>query len=295
MQVHSHRVALMRAALAAASHGWCVFPVLPNGKRPALRNWEGRTTTETERIRRCWSTGSYNVGIATGRSNLVVVDLDVPKLGQHAPVEWRQDSVTCGQDVLGMLAERDGASYAQTLDTYAVHTASGGLHLYYQSPRNAELRNTAGRLGWLVDTRAAGGYVIAEGSRVDGAEYRGLSDRTPAPLPAWLERRLIEHPMPPLIAPQLADPQRRHRYASAALRAEVHRVLIAREGTRNDTLVRAAFALGQLVGAGLLPAMVVTETLMAAGQVAGLGARECRATIQSGLRSGTRRPRGGVA
>ena len=71
--------ALMSYALACASRGWHVFPLAPGGKRPAIKQWEQRATTDPDRIRRCWGTGGYNIGIATGPSNLVVVDLDIPK------------------------------------------------------------------------------------------------------------------------------------------------------------------------------------------------------------------------
>ena len=56
-------------------------------------------------------------------------------------------------------------------------------------------------------------------------------------------------------------------YALAALREETRRIAIARPGTRNDTLNRAGFSLGQLVAAGLLPpAAVITALASAAGR-----------------------------
>ena len=33
-------------ALDAASRGWHVFPVIPGDKRPAVRDWEARATTD---------------------------------------------------------------------------------------------------------------------------------------------------------------------------------------------------------------------------------------------------------
>lgn len=185
------------------------------------------------------------------------------------------------------------------LDTYAVRTGSGGLHLYFRASETAELRNTAGQLGWLIDTRAAGGYVVGAGSIVRGRRYELLNDREPAPLPGWIAGRLTA-PSPAATAHSAWEllrrgADKRTRYANAALTAEVQRVLEAGEGTRNDTLVRAAFALGQLVGAGVLPDDLVTEALTAAGQAIGLSPRECAATIASGLRSGRARPRGGAA
>ena len=63
----------------------------------------------------------------------------------------------------------------------------------------------------------------------------------------------------------------------AALRAETERVAAARPGTRNDTLNRAAFSLGQLVAAGLLPPIPVITGLIGAAMHAGLSEAEARA------------------
>jgi hypothetical protein len=57
-------------------------------------------------------------------------------------------------------------------------------------------------------------------------------------------------------------------------------------GTRNDTLNRAAFALGRLVGAGMLDAWAVRRELEEAARYAGLGRTETRRTIRSGLTAG---------
>ena len=78
----------------------------------------------------------------------------------------------------------------------------------------------------------------------------------------------------------------------AALRDETRLVATARPGTRNDTLNRAAFSLGQLVAAGLLPPLAVVSTLASAAERAGLPTDEARRTIRSGLAAGARCPRG---
>ena len=80
-------------------------------------------------------------------------------------------------------------------------------------------------------------------------------------------------------------------YALAALRGEVERVLIARPGTRNSTLNEAAFALGQLTAAGILPHRLAWDALTRAAASIGLPPREASRTIASGLNSGTRKPR----
>jgi hypothetical protein len=101
--VSPDRHRLLTAALAAAAQGFHVFPLRPGTKRPALhgekscprtgpcrdghRGWEQRATTDLGRIRQCWSAAPFNIGIATGPSGLVVVDLDTPK----APADVAKD------------------------------------------------------------------------------------------------------------------------------------------------------------------------------------------------------------
>jgi hypothetical protein len=85
---------------------------------------------------------------------------------------------------------------------------------------------------------------------------------------------------------------RRTRYAEAAVRGECRKVATATTGTRNQTLNTAAFSLGQLVAEpGLLDAGAVTSALLDAALRAGLGDKEARATIRSGLSGGLQRPR----
>ncbi len=71
---------------------------------------------------------------------------------------------------------RDAPPPRTSIDaTYTVGTGSSGTHLYYRHPPiGPELRNTTGErggLGWKVDTRAHGGYVVAAGSTVAGRPY----------------------------------------------------------------------------------------------------------------------------
>ena len=74
-----HRPDLLTAALGYSARGWRVFPLVPGEKRPAVTDWETRATTEAHRIRRCWGTGDYGIGIACGPSGLLVLDLDTAK------------------------------------------------------------------------------------------------------------------------------------------------------------------------------------------------------------------------
>ena len=218
----------------------------------------------------------------------MVLDLDRPKPGTVAPAAYRHPGIRDGGDVLAVLA--DANDQPLPVETYTVRTRSDGSHLYFTTPPGITLRNSAGRLGWLIDTRAHGGYVVAAGSIVSGRAYTALVDIGPAPLPGWLAERLTDpEPVPAdSTATGVGNPTA---YAAAALRGELDRVLAAQRGRRNQTLNTAAFALGQLVAAGLLSHQLADDALTLAGQAIGLPASECAKTIRSGLDSGARTPR----
>jgi hypothetical protein len=283
------------AALDLAARGWPVFPLVPGGKVPAVKSWERRATTDPDRIRRCWAAGPYNIGLATGPAGLVVIDLDLAKTGERPPEPWNLPGIASGLDVLAAVAESTGQPLP--LDTHTVTTASGGLHLYFAAPSDVEYRNSAGKLGWHIDTRAHGGYVVAPGSVVDGRRYAVTEALPVADLPAWLAERLRPTPPPPPPAPvRVPSADRRGRYLDAAVAAEVARVEGAAPGDRNQKLYEAAVALGQLVAGGCLTEQDVRDALLhaAAGYIAanpGLRWHKANGTITSGLRAGARRPR----
>ncbi|MFF4623858.1 bifunctional DNA primase/polymerase [Nonomuraea jabiensis] len=299
----------MPAALAAITRGWRVFPLTPHGKKPlrGFTDWEQHASDDPDRIAAFWARAPYNIGVACGPSNLVVIDLDLPKLGEHPPAKHARDGVTCGQEVFRLLCERRGQPYPGA--TLTVRTRRGGLHLYYTAPESARLRNTAGHkggLGWLIDTRAHGGYVVAAGSYVrqrDGTgPYEIVRDAPPAPLPAWLTEALTPAPPPAPSGDLLGDlpAHRLSKYGEAALRSEADRVAGAPGGSRNYALNLAAFNLGQLVTRRVLPEQVVTAALTRAAELANHrhpelplnSPREIAAVIASGLRAGmTAQPR----
>lgn len=307
----------LHAALSAAERGWPVFPLRPNDKRPAFpdhpadrcagrdprcrtghQGWEPRATTDPDRIRRAWSLAPFNVGIAAGPAGLVVIDLDTRKPDDTAPTPeaWRIDGVGTGEDVLAVLAERAGAPLAELYDTHTVITGRGGRHLYYTAPEGARLGNTAGTLGWLIDTRAHGGYVVAAGSVVNGHRYELAHDASPAPLPAWLFQQLVPATAPQRTAvPVALPPGRRTAYLDAVLTREAEHVTGAASGQRNHAVFMAAQNLGRLVAGGALATDVVTSVLEQAAAVhVGVDRftlAEAQKAIASGLRAGARRPR----
>ena len=296
--------ALLRSALAAAALGWHVLPCATGGKRPALRgNWQELATTSAEQVRAWWARAPYNIGIACGPSGLVVIDLDLPHAGLDPGDPGDPDDPGAlfpltGRDRLARLARKHRQRYPA--DTYLVDTPSGGCHLYFALAGDFQPRNSAGAVAPYIDVRADGGYVIGAGSRVGGRPYTARSGpRVAAPLPPWLGRLITQSPVPPtgsgpaVPPPRLppSDVARGRAYAMAALRAETERVAAARPGTRNDTLNRAAFSLGQLVAAGLLPPIPVITGLIGAARQAGLAEEEASRTVRSGMAGGSRKPR----
>jgi hypothetical protein len=283
---------LLRSALAAVQRGWHVFPCAAGGKRPALRgNWQELATTSPVQVREWWTRAPYNIGIACGPSRLVVIDLDQPDEDEAGDDDGTLFPLS-GADRLSSLARRHGERYPA--GTYTVDTPSGGCHLYFHADGDARARNSAGAIGPQIDVRAAGGYVVGAGSRIGGRAYsarRGPSG--PTPLPGWLAGLVREPPVAEIPEQRVpvGDRAQGHAYALAALRAETGRVASARPGTRNVTLNRAAFSLGQLVAAGLLPPLPVITSLIDAAMHAGLPEDEAVRTVRSGMAAGARKPR----
>lgn len=297
---------LLRSALHTAALGMYVFPLWPRSKMPALhgaetcpgsgactnghQGWETRATRDPALIQRWWQSQPLNIGVATGRSGLHVLDLD-PAHGADPPPEWA--SACDGRDVLALVAERAGQPFPGV--TYTTHTPSGGLHLYFQAPPLVELRNTVARLGWRVDSRGSGGYVVAAGSVLPNGRYELIADCPIAPLPTWLVPLLL-----PPFANHTVDIQLgtdRKAPASdirrdAYLQAIHDSVAAAVPGTRHDVLIRASYSLGRLAAGGDLDPDEARACLhTATGRWQGRPSRKDIRTIEDGLRAGAHRPR----
>ena len=322
----------LTTALDYAARGWRVFPLLPGSKRPATPNhraadcdgtdawcrtghtgWEQRATDRPDWITRAWSSNpAYGVGIACGPSRLIVVDLDTHKPGTEIPEPWHRFGITTGEDVLDHLA---GAHGGTITPTYTVRTVSGGTHLYYAAPADVAYSNTAGKVGWLIDTRARGGYVVAPPTGIGSCAYEIADDRPAAPLPMFLvdlltqDRRPAartsqdrsqdgsEHPARPMrpvgsgrqVRDQSAYVNRVFEIAINGDAANgVAGLLDADEGGRNAALFVAAATVGKLVARGLVAEYAARDRLMAAaaGHIAA-GAytpHDAENTILSGFR-----------
>ena len=281
-------------ALHFAARGWHVFPITPGAKKPpVIDRWETRASTDPDQITRWWRHIPHTIGIATGPSGLVVVDLDTPKLGEPVPDQWATLGIGSGAGVLRALARQHDTTVTPT---YAVTTPSGGWHLYYTAPPGAQLRNTHTTIGWKIDTRAHGGYVVAPSCPVPPGGYELVDDRDPVELPGWLHQALTPKPAAALSARAVAAATNPSGYVAAAVRGEAYRVRTAQPTQHNAVLCRAAYALGQLVGAGLLDHDTARAELTTAADSLISATCDCTPAevarvITAGLAAGARNPR----
>jgi hypothetical protein len=143
----------LKAALAYAQRGWHVFPCLAGLKVPATENGHLDATTDAARIAAWWEENpAYNVAIATGPSGLLVVDVD-PAGVPH----W--------DDLLAAFPDLAQAALAAP----RVATPRQGWHVYFEG----EGPSTVRKLAPGIDTRGAGGYVVAPPSVIDDGKSRG--------------------------------------------------------------------------------------------------------------------------
>jgi len=250
-----------------------VFPCEPRGKRPLgalVPHGLKQATTDLAQIEK-WdrSAPDANLGVVAGIA-FDAFDIDA-----------------AGWPSIARLVNDNGC---MTLGP-AVMTPGGGVHNYFLPT------GLGNRVGFIpgCDWRGAGGYVIAAGSTgANGAEYEWAigPDDDDFPLceaPAWLLELLTKRPLPAPTAPTRQVTV--SAYARRALESECGRIALARQGGRNDQLNRSSFSLGQLVGSGVLNVDDAIDSLLIAAVRAGLEEREARATIASGLKSGTAQPR----
>jgi hypothetical protein len=290
------------AAIAAALRGWPVFPLSAHSKIPAIKQWETDATTDRAQLEEWWSFDpDRNIGIACGPAGLVVIDLDTVR--GPLPDAWSELGVRHGREVLTLLAQWAGE--ADPADTYTVLTPTGE-HRYFLAPTDRRLRNTIGELGHglgpAVDVRAWGGAVAAAGSVrfMAGAPqlYRPHPQRPyePVPLPRWLVSRLTVPPPAPRTPVRLVfGGGRLDAYVAAAVNGETANVTNAQPGVRAITVFKAAAALGELVGAGVLDEQDAINTLLDAASVHdGVDdwtQREARGHVRNGIARGRDNPR----
>ena len=271
------------AARHYVSNGYSILPCV--GKRAAIQ-WaalcERRPTLAD--VNRWRDMGVlHNVGIIGGAvsGNLVIVDLD----GDEA-------------------VDRFTHAFPSLMETYTVQSGSGhGLHLYLRADILPPTKRTSQPWG-NVELRAHGCYVVAPPSihPDTGHRYEVVSRvsikrvLSLTMLANWIDSQNAwrRTPRPQASFESQETPAIEERWARAAFDAECAAVRTAPAGSRNHTLNRAAFKLGQLVGAGKLNRSDVALALFSAAAqlVADDGEPAVNRTIESGLAAGIQSPRG---
>lgn len=250
------------AAIAYAERGWAVFPVAD--KKPLTAHGFRDASCDVERVRDWWrSSPSVGIGWALPRG-LFVLDVD-PRHG--------------GRDSLARLQQQHG----ELPLTLSQQTGGGGLHMIYQAPEGADVRQTASELAEGVDTRAGGkGYIVlAPSLHTSGQRYRWLARVPIADAPRWLLALLG----PPRSAARPDGPaplvRTASRYAAAALAGEANAVASTSEGGRNARLFKAWLRLTRDPDvAPHLPRDQVRATLTRSALIAGLPEDEIRRTLR---------------
>ncbi len=245
--------------------GWSFTPL--NGKVPTLKKWQDRDRETLEQAL-AWA-AKGNVGIRTG-SNSGIVVIDVDPGGDAGPLNLPA--------------------------TATVRTGRDGLHFYYRC--HVPVRNSAGKLGKHIDVKADRGQVVFPGSihPDTGQRYEWFTDFEPwnveiADLPADIIERLAGQERPKRETAAEQSQAKVSRYVKQAIDLECEAIAKASEGQRNDTLNRASFNLGTLIGGGYVERSVIEDALTAAAEQAGLSTSEITATLRSGLDAGVAEPR----
>ena len=220
------------AAVELAERGFYIFPC-GRDKEPLTAHGCHDASASLPVIEAWWARWPRaNLAIACGPSRLVVIDLD----GWAAQSTW------------AALEEVHGACATLMSQTGRI----GGLHLVF-SDEAAQGRNTAGRIGPQIDSKAAGGYVICPPSiHENGRRYDWVGDyRHPAPVPDWVLARLRPPPPPKPEADPPLDPDS-PLLAHARLEGVARRVAETQPGARHQVLFWGAATVGELVAAGLV-------------------------------------------
>jgi hypothetical protein len=287
------------AALFYARLGIRVLPIVPGTQRPLCEHGVHDATCDEAQIRE-WAERwpDANVALAMGcwhghKRKLVAFDIDVRAAESGKPARNGYIALAKLEAELGELPP-----------TPREQTPSGGEHRICAVPEEVEIANTQSEIGDGIDVLSEGKYIVAEPSWRPHGRYEWdallrFVEMEPAMLSdKWIEatRKREDHKSrDQSSAGTTSSTNGNAAYVEAALDDELGKVRAAQRTTRNATLNKAAFALGQLVGAGALSEDRVRDELLAAAHACGLvaddGKRAALATIASGLRAGMAQPR----
>ena len=228
----------------AVRQGWAVFPCCETAarrKKPYIEHGFKEASRDPGVSTRWWQRRSESlIDTPTGEA-FVVLDLDIKRGDAN------------GYDSLDELGQ------AILPNTWLAHTASGGLHVYFD-PDGCDIRNSAGKLAPGLDVRGVGGYIIlpSPGSGYAWDPHWNPDTSALAPAPDWLTGELEQQAKTtprPIIRQPLSP------YAEAALDSAVEHIIKAVKGAQRDTLNREVFAIAGLVAGGSISSPLALEAL----------------------------------
>lgn len=238
-----------------------VFPatILPDGRKiPLIKGWQEQATDDPEIIKMWGSLFRERLkywAVPTGPvNNLLVLDVDV---------------------------KGGGLETIKTLyipQTLSQRTVSGGIHYFFKYPQNGKHYGNKVKFQPGLDTRGAGGYVM----------YYGSDGQPIAEAPDWLLDQVAADVTPPVVqgstvrvAPEIAQ---------GIIQQSLQAIREAPEGESNNVLNVESFKLGQLVASESITRLYAEEALFQAALARGKPAHEAKATINSGLDGGSKKP-----
>lgn len=190
---------ILDEALKRAAMGWhlhpahsinadggctCGDPVCPHpGKHPSSRSGIKDATSRRDKLERWFASGDRNLQVATGRSGLVVLDIDGP------------------EGKASLKAIRDDPEKPLPVTALA-ESGGGGLHYYYRyrDGMKGYTRGEKNGIGEGIETKSGETSVhLPPSIHVSGNSYRWIAspeDVGIAPVPDWIFEKCKEPPPP---------------------------------------------------------------------------------------------------
>ena len=186
-------------AQAYATAGARVLPLRPQAKAAALKDWPNNATTDPETVQAWFGNGNANLGLTMGTwdnhdTYLVCIDLDVHEADKNGLEAWQR------------LTEQHGDQGAP----FIADTATGGMHLVYQSP--VPIPNNAGALAPGIDIKGVNGYIMVQPSTHPDTgtspKWRGNAwqEGEPGLIPQWLVDLITAPPTAQPVVPEYVRP-----------------------------------------------------------------------------------------
>lgn len=256
--------------------GWRVAPASRVSKASCIKNAADLATTDLNQIAR-WTAEfpGCNWRVYMSWSGVFALDCDVPPGHAHNGVAGLADLV---------------AKYGPLPPRPMFRSGGGGLGLFFAHTDERIIGEGGHPAPGIDPRRGRQSQTIPPSIHIRTRQpYRWLTppwEVNPPKAPAWLLKLLEPKPEPEYHRPVIdtTDAARSRLYRAAA------DITLAAPGTRNAVLNAKAYSIGRLIGGGLLGEQEAVEALYGAARSIGLDHLETKATIQSGIMSGLRKP-----